>query len=174
MSAPTIKKYIGYLCDAFLIDCAMRYDVRGKKYIDTPFKFYFTDIGLRNARLNFRQMEETHILENVIFNELKIRGYNVDVGVVTANGKEGGASVRKQLEIDFVCNKGSKRCYIQSAFSLPDTAKMEQELRPLMLSGDFFKKIVITKDSPMPWYNESGVLIMNIFDFLLNPDSLEI
>ena len=174
VSAPTIKKYIGYLCDAFLIDCAMRYDVRGKKYIDTPFKFYFTDIGLRNARLNFHQMEETHILENVIFNELKIRGYNIDVGVVTANGKEGGVSVRKQLEIDFVCNKGSKRCYIQSAFSLPNTAKMEQELRPLMLSGDFFKKIVITKDSPMPWYNESGVLFMNVFDFLLNPDSLEI
>ena len=174
MSAPTIKKYIGYLCDSFLIDCAMRYDVRGKKYIDTPFKFYFTDMGLRNARLNFRQMEETHILENVIFNELKVRGYNVDVGVVTANGKEDGTSVRKQLEIDFVCNKGSKRCYIQSAFSIPDSAKMEQELRPLMLSGDFFKKIVITKDSPMPWYNESGVLIMNVFDFLLNPDSLDI
>ncbi|WP_239391029.1 ATP-binding protein [Cloacibacillus sp. An23] len=174
ITAPTIKKYINCLCDSFLIDCAMRYDVRGKKYIDTPFKFYFTDIGLRNARLNFRQMEETHILENVIFNELKVRGYNVDVGVITVNGKENGGSVRKQLEIDFVCNKGSKRYYIQSAFSLPDSAKMEQELRPLMLSGDFFKKIVVTKDSPTPWYNESGVLIMNIFDFLLNPDSLDI
>lgn len=174
ITAPTIKKYIDYLCDSFLIDCAMRYDVRGKKYIDTPFKFYFTDIGLRNARLNFRQMEETHILENVIFNELRVRGYNVDVGVVTANEKENGASIRKQLEIDFVCNKGSKRYYIQSAFSLPDSAKVEQELRPLMLSGDFFKKIVVTKDSPMPWYNESGVLIMNVFDFLLNPDSLDI
>lgn len=174
ISAPTIKKYIDYLCDSFLIDCAMRYDVRGKKYIDTPFKFYFTDIGLRNARLNFRQMEETHIMENVIFNELKVRGYNVDVGAVTVNGKDGATSFRKQLEIDFVCNKGSKRYYIQSAFSLPDAAKTEQELRPLMRSGDFFKKIVITKDTPMPWYNESGVLFMNVFDFLLDPDSLEI
>lgn len=128
-------------------------------------------MGLRNARPNFRQTEETHILENVIFNELKVRGYNVDVGVVTVNEKECNASIRKQLGIDFVCNKDSKRCYIQSAFSLPDSTKIEQELRPLILSGDFFKKIAMTKDSPILWYNKSCVLIMNVFDVLLNPDT---
>lgn len=178
LTAPTIKKYIGYLCDSFLIDYAMRYDVRGKRYIDTPLKYYFTDIGLRNARINFRQMEETHILENVIFNELKFRGCNVDVGIVTVNGKgaEKGkkSGARRQLEIDFVCNRGSKRYYIQSALSLPDSAKLEQEVRPFAYTGDFFKKIVITKDAPAPWYTESGVLVMSVFDFLLNQDSLDI
>lgn len=175
ISQTTIKKYIGYLCDSFLIDSAMRYDIKGKKYIDTPSKYYFTDLGLRNARLNFRQLEETHTMENIIFNELKIRGYNVDVGLVVLNGKNNqGVTIRKRLEIDFVCNKGSKRYYIQSACAMPDEAKMEQEQRSLMLTGDFFKKIIITKDTVDPWYNESGVLVMNIFDFLLNPNSLEI
>lgn len=175
ISQATIKKYIGYLCDSFLIDSAMRYDIKGKKYIDTPSKYYFTDLGLRNARLNFRQLEETHTMENIIFNELKIRGYNVDVGLVVLNGKNSqGVTIRKPLEIDFVCNKGSKRYYIQSAYAMPDEAKMEQEQRSLMLTGDFFKKIIITKDTVDPWYNESGVLVMNIFDFLLNPNSLEI
>lgn len=175
ISQTTIKKYIGYLCDSFLIDSAMRYDIKGKKYIDTPSKYYFTDLGLRNARLNFRQLEETHTMENIIFNELKIRGYNVDVGLVVLNGKNNqGVTIRKQLEIDFVCNKGSKRYYIQSAYAMPDKAKMEQEQCSLMLTGDFFKKIIITKDTVDPWYNESGVLVMNIFDFLLNPNSLEI
>ena len=173
ISNATITRYIEYLCDAFLIDSAVRYDVKGKKYIDTPVKYYFTDMGLRNARLNFRQLEETHTMENIIFNELKIRGFNVDIGVVTVNSSKDGSSVRKQYEIDFVCNKGSKRYYIQSAYAIPDQAKMEQEQRSLMLTGDAFKKIIITKDAPTPYYNDSGVLIMSIFDFMLNPDSLE-
>lgn len=174
ISKTTITRYIDYLCDAFLIDRAVRYDIKGKKYIDTPVKYYFTDIGLRNARLNFRQLEETHAMENIIFNELKIRGFNVDVGVVAVNGSsKDGNSTRSQLEIDFVCNKGSKRYYIQSAYAMPDRAKMEQEQRSLMLTGDGFKKIIITRDAPAPYYNDSGVLIMSIFDFMLNPSSLE-
>ena len=175
ISSNTIKKYIDYLCDSFLIDSAVRYDVKGKKYIDTPVKYYFTDMGLRNARLNFRQLEETHSMENIIFNELKIRGFNVDVGVIIQyDTNEKGNSVRRQLEIDFVCNKGSKRYYIQSAYAIPDQAKMEQEQRSLMRTGDFFKRIIITKDTPAPHYNENGVLIMSIYDFLLNENSLDI
>ena len=174
ISNSTIKRYIDYLCDSFLIDSAIRYDVKGKKYIDTPVKYYFTDMGLRNARLNFRQIEETHSMENIIFNELKMRGFNVDVGVIVQYGtNEKGNSIRKQLEIDFVCNQGSKRYYIQSAYAIPDQAKMEQEQRSLMLTGDFFKRIIITKDTPAPYYNESGVLIMSVYDFLLNENSLE-
>ena len=174
ISNTTIRRYIDYLCDSFLIDSAIRYDVKGKKYIDTPVKYYFTDMGLRNARLNFRQIEETHSMENIIFNELKMRGFNVDVGVIVQyDTNEKGNSIRKQLEIDFVCNKGSKRYYIQSAYAIPDQAKMEQEQRSLMLTGDFFKRIIITKDTPAPYYNESGVLIMNVYDFLLNENSLE-
>ena len=174
ISNSTIKRYIDYLCDSFLIDSAIRYDVKGKRYIDTPVKYYFTDMGLRNARLNFRQIEETHSMENIIFNELKMRGFNVDVGVIVqyeTNGK--GNGTRKQLEIDFVCNQGSKRYYIQSAYAIPDQAKMEQEQRSLMLTGDFFKRLIITKDTPAPYYNESGVLIMSVYDFLLNQNSLE-
>ena len=174
ISSSTIKKYIDYLCDSFLIDSAVRYDVKGKKYIDTPVKYYFTDMGLRNARLNFRQLEETHSMENIIFNELKIRGFNVDVGVIMQyDTNEKGNSIRKQLEIDFVCNKGPKRYYIQSAYAIPDQAKMEQEQRSLMLTGDFFKRIIITKDTPAPHYNENGVLIMSVYDFLLNENGLE-
>lgn len=174
ISNATIKRYIDYLSDSFLIDSAIRYDVKGKKYIDTPVKYYFTDMGLRNARLNFRQLEETHSMENIIFNELKIRGFNVDVGVIMQYDKnENGSSVRKQLEIDFVCNKGSKRYYIQSAYAIPDQAKMEQEQRSLMLTGDFFKRIIITKDASAPHYNEDGVLIMSVYDFLLDENSLE-
>lgn len=175
ISSSTIKKYIHYLCDSFLIDSAVRYDVKGKKYIDTPVKYYFTDMGLRNARLNFRQLAETHSMENIIFNELKIRGFNVDVGVIMQyDTNEKGNSIRKQLEIDFVCNKGSKRYYIQSAYAIPDQAKMEQEQRSLMLTGDFFKRIIITKDTPAPHYNEKGVLIMSVYDFLLDENSLDI
>lgn len=175
ISSNTIKKYIEYLCDSFLIDSAVRYDVKGKKYIDTPVKYYFTDMGLRNARLNFRQLEETHSMENIIFNELKIRGFNVDVGVIMHyDTNEKGNSIRKHLEIDFVCNKGSKRYYIQSAYAIPDQAKMEQEQRSLMLTGDFFKRIIITKDTPAPYYNENGVLIMSVYDFLLDENSLDI
>lgn len=175
ISHATIKRYIDYLCDSFLIDSAIRYDIKGKKYIDTPVKYYFTDMGLRNARLNFRQIEETHTMENIIFNELKRRGFNVDVGVVTQHVTgENGSKIRKQLEIDFVCNQGSKRYYIQSAYAIPDQAKMEQEQRSLMLTGDFFKRLIITKDTPAPYYNESGVLIMSIYDFLLDENSLSI
>lgn len=174
ISNSTIKRYIDYLCDSFLIDNAIRYDVKGKKYIDTPVKYYFTDMGLRNARLNFRQIEETHSMENIIFNELKMRGFNVDVGVIVQyDTNDKGNSIRKQLEIDFVCNQGSKRYYIQSAYAIPDQAKMEQEQRSLMLTGDFFKRIIITKDTPAPYYNESGVLIMSVYDFLLNENSLD-
>ena len=174
ISNSTIKRYIDYLCDSFLIDNAIRYDVKGKKYIDTPVKYYFTDMGLRNARLNFRQIEETHSMENIIFNELKMRGFNVDVGVIVQyDTNDKGNSIRKQLEIDFVCNQGSKRYYIQSAYAIPNQAKMEQEQRSLMLTGDFFKRFIITKDTPAPYYNESGVLIMSVYDFLLNENSLD-
>ena len=174
INSATIRRYIDYLCDSFLIDSALRYDVKGKRYIDTPVKYYFTDMGLRNARLNFRQLEETHSMENIIFNELKIRGFNVDVGVVTQYGQsEKGDSVRRQLEIDFVCNKGSKRYYIQSAYAIPDAAKLEQEQRSLMLTGDFFKRMIITRDTPAPHYNEQGILMMSIYDFLLNDNSLD-
>lgn len=175
ISKDTITKYIGYLKDSFLIDSAIRYDIKGKKYINTPSKYYFTDLGLRNARLNFRQVEETHAMENIIFNELKVRGYNVDVGVVVMNQvDQKGKKTRKQLEVDFVCNKGSKKFYIQSAYALPDKEKLDQEQRPLMNIGDGFKKIIITKDAVAPLYNEDGILIMSIYDFLLNPDSMDI
>lgn len=174
ISSNTIRRYIEYFCDSFLIDSALRYDVKGKKYIDTPVKYYFTDMGLRNARLNFRQLEETHAMENIIFNELKLRGFNVDVGVITQNDTNGnGSGVRRQLEIDFVCNLASKRYYIQSAYALPDAAKLEQEKRSLTLTGDFFKRIILTKDAPAPHYTEDGILIMGIYDFLLNENSLE-
>ena len=175
ISKDTIIKYIDYLKDSFLIDSAIRYDIKGKKYINTPSKYYFTDLGLRNARLNFRQVEETHAIENIIFNELKVRGYNVDVGVVVMNEVDkNGKKIRKQLEVDFVCNKGSKRFYIQSAYALPDKEKMEQEQRSLVNTGDGFKKISITKDAVAPLYNDEGILVMSVYDFLLNPDSMEI
>ena len=175
ISKDTIIKYIDYLKDSFLIDSAIRYDIKGKKYINTPSKYYFTDLGLRNARLNFRQVEETHAMENVIFNELKVRGYNVDVGVVVMNEVDkNGKKIRKQLEVDFVCNKGSKRFYIQSAYALPDKEKMEQEQRSLVNTGYGFKKIIITKDAVAPLYNDEGILVMSVYDFLLNPDSMEI
>ena len=175
ISKVTIKRYIDYLEDAFLIDSAIRYDIKGKKYIDTPSKYYFTDLGLRNARLNYRQVEETHAMENIIFNELKVRGYNVDVGVVVMNETDpAGKKIRKQLEIDFVCNKGSKRYYIQSAFAMQDEKKMQQEQRSLVNTGDGFKKIIITKDAIAPLYNEEGLLVMSVFDFLLNPDSMDL
>ena len=175
ISKETIIKYIDYLKDSFLIDSAIRYDIKGKKYINTPSKYYFTDLGLRNARLNFRQVEETHAMENIIFNELKVRGYNVDVGVVVMNEvDQNGKKIRKQLEVDFVCNKGSKRFYIQSAYALPDKEKMEQEQRSLVNTGDGFKKIIITKDAVAPLYNDEGILVMSVYDFLLNPGSMEI
>lgn len=168
----TIKTYLDYFEDSFLISRAKRYDVKGKKYISTPMKFYFTDCGLRNVRINFRQYEETHIMENIIYNELMIRGYNVDVGMVEYNFcTEEKKRVQKQLEVDFVCNQGSKRIYIQSALALPSQEKEEQEQLPLKNINDSFKKVIIVKDAPTH-YNESGILILNLFDFLLKEDSL--
>lgn len=170
----TVSAYIDYLIDAFLISKASRYDIKGRKYIDSPFKYYFTDIGLRNARLNFRQQEQTHIMENILYNELLIRGFNVDVGIVERyiRDAKGNMSVAR-LEVDFVCNRGSQRYYIQSAFSLPDKEKMEQEQASLDRIDDSFKKIIVVHDSTLPWHNEKGYLIINILDFLLNPNSLE-
>ena len=170
ITANTINKYIGYFEDSFLIQSAQRYDIRGKAYIETPKKYYFTDLGLRNARINFRQFEQTHSMENVIYNELCMRGYNVDVGVVQiAEKNSDGKVARKQLEVDFVCNLGSSRLYIQSAYSMPDEEKQKQEIRPFKNIDDSFKKIIVTKDIVLPYYDENGVLIVSIYDFLLDP-----
>lgn len=169
----TINNYLYYLVDSYLISQSKRYDIKGKKYINTPSKYYFTDIGLRNARLNFRQNEETHIMENIIYNELKIMGFNVDVGVVEYSKAIDGKSVRVQAEVDFICNKADKRYYIQSALSIPDREKMLQEQNSLTRIGDSFKKIIIVKDVIKSHYNEDGVLILNLFDFLLEENSLE-
>lgn len=169
----TVAKFMDYLEDSFLISSASRYDIKGKRYIGAPKKFYFTDLGLRNARLNFRQFEETHLMENAIYNELLYRGFNVDVGVVELAQKNDSGSVsRKSLEIDFVCNLGSERYYIQSAFSLPDNEKRAQEIRPFKTVRDSFKKIVVTKDFVPAFYDENGIMTMNVFDFLMNPGSL--
>lgn len=174
ITSVTIKKYLDYFEDSFLIESAQRYDIKGKAYIETPKKYYFSDLGLRNARINFRQFEQTHSMENVIYNELRMRGYRVDVGVVPViEGDPEGKAVRKQLEVDFVCNLGSSRYYIQSAYSLPDENKRTQEIRPFRKIDDTFKKIVITKDMVPTHYDEYGILTMNIYDFLLNPESLE-
>lgn len=174
ISVNTIKSYLDYLCDAFVINKAIRYDIKGKKYIDTPQKYYFTDVGLRNARINFRQIEENHTMENIIYNELLTRGFNVDVGIVPATSKnENGNTVHKALEVDFVCNKSSKRYYVQSAFSIPDNKKMKQEANSLQRIDDSFKKIIVVRDTPAPWYTEDGILVIGVYDFLLNSDSLE-
>lgn len=175
ITIPTINNYLNYLIDAFLINKAERFDIRGKKYISTPSKYYFTDVGLRNARLNFRQQEETHLMENVIYNELLVRGYNVDVGVVEINeeNKE-GKKIRKQIEVDFVCNQGSKRYYVQSAFAIPDKEKMRQEQRPFNYIQDSFKKIIVVRENIKLWRNEEGTVIMGIEEFLLNKNSLDL
>ncbi len=173
VSQATIRTWIGYLLDAFVMEEAQRYDIKGKKYMITPAKYYFTDIGLRNAKLNFRQPEPTHIMENIVYNELKVRGYGVDVGFVEQHIVENGTKQRRPLEIDFVANKGNKRCYIQSAFSVAETAKRQQEVRPFSLVPDSFKKIVITADRCRPWQDEQGILTMGIMDFLLDPNSLD-
>ena len=171
ITSQTIKKYIDYFEDSFLIESAQRYDIKGKAYIETPKKYYFSDLGLRNARINFRQFEPTHSMENVIYNELRMRGYNVDVGVIATTEKnQEGKVVRKQLEVDFVCNLGSSRYYIQSAYSLPDETKRSQEIRPFRKIDDSFKKIVITKDIVQPYYDDYGILTVNIYDFLLDPE----
>lgn len=170
-SINTIISYLNYLEDAFLINKAERYDVKGKKYISTPYKYYFSDIGLRNARINFRQQEETHIMENILYNELRHRGYNVDVGVVEVREDD---TTRKQVEVDFVCNQSYKRYYIQSALRLPTREKTLQEERPLLNIGDNFKKIIVTKDTTRHWITEEGILIIGIQEFLLNENSLDL
>lgn len=174
LSAFTIKQYLDYLCDAFMIEQAERYDIKGKRYISTPYKYYFTDTGLRNARLNFRQLEETHLMENVMYNELCLRGYSVDVGVVEINERqEDGKYVRKQIEVDFVCNKADERVYVQSAFSIPTTEKRQQEERPLVNVGDGFRKVVVTKDNVIRHNDENGILIMSLQEFLMDERALE-
>ena len=174
ITSNTVKKYLDYFEDSFLIESAQRYDIKGKAYIETPEKYYFSDLGLRNARINFRQFEQTHSMENVIYNELRMRGYSVDVGVVPIVEKDkAGKAVRKQLEVDFVCNMGSTRYYIQSAYSIPDEDKRTQEIRPFRKIGDSFKKIIITKDIVPAHYDDYGILTLNIYDFLLDPASIE-
>ena len=165
----TIKKYLDYMQDAFLIEKAVRYDIKGRKYIDTPAKYYFEDLGLRNARLNFRQTEQTHLMENLIYNELRLRGYSVDVGQVTMYIRnEEGKTERKQLEVDFVCNKGYDRVYIQSALNLDGDSKEEQELASLKHINDNFQKVVIVGGMQPTYRNNDGILVLNIFDFLQN------
>lgn len=175
ISAETVKSYLDYLCDSFLVEKAMRYDVKGRRYIDTPYKFYFSDMGLRNARLNFRQDEKTHLMENVIFNELLVRGFNVDVGVVpVVNTDQNGKQYRSQLEIDFVCNQGSRRYYLQSAFKLDSDEKRMQEQASLKKVNDSFKKIIVTGEESLIHRNDDGITTISIYDFLLNPNSLEL
>ncbi len=170
LSANTISAYIGYLQDAFLIERALRYDIKGKKYINTPAKYYFVDMGLRNTRLSFRQQEYNHIVENVVYNELRSRGYSVDVGVVESNVKTNGTSQRKQLEVDFVANLGNRRYYIQCAYRIADEEKRKQEQASLLGINDAFKKIVILGEDVLTAYNEQGILIASLSDFLLHPE----
>lgn len=168
ISHNTIKTYIDYFIDSFLINRAVRYDIKGKKYIDTPFKYYFADMGLRNALLNFRQVEPTHIMENITYNHLLGEGYKVDVGCITHYQKDSdGKTTRSTLEIDFVCNKGSERLYIQSAYSMPDEEKKRQEQRSLTLTNDSFAKIILTIDNIPTHATDKGIVIMNIFEYLL-------
>lgn len=172
LSANTISNYLTYLQDAFLVEKAVRYDIKGKKYINTPAKYYFVDMGLRNARLSFRQQEYTHIMENVIYNELRLRGYSVDVGVVENVGKEEGFSVRKSFEVDFVVNLGNRRYYIQSAYNIPTEEKMAQEQASLLSINDAFRKIIIVNQPIMSGYNEQGILMLSLQDFLMNPEKV--
>ena len=170
----TVQKWLEYLCDSFLVAKAVRYDVKGRKYINTPSKFYFCDLGLRNVRLNFRQTENTHLMENLIYNELIYRGYNVDVGVVVTEMKdEEGKRHKVQLEIDFVCNQGSKRIYVQSAYRLPTEAKQNQELFSLTKADDSFKKVVIVGEDQLVHRNEKGIVTMSLRDFLMDKDALD-
>ena len=174
IGSETIEKYIGYFEESFLIEKAVRYDVKGRKYIGTPAKYYYTDLGLRNARLGFRQLEETHIMENVLYNDLIRRGMNVDVGVVEYNTKDAnGKKIRKQLEVDFVVNQGGKRFYVQSALSIADPEKKEQEIESLKRIPDSFSKIVVVRDYLKPWQDENGITYVGIEQFLLNEDLLK-
>lgn len=173
VSSTTISRYLNYLIESFLFSNAKRYDVKGKKYFEYPSKYYCTDIGLRNARLNFRQQEETHIMENIIYNELLCREYYVDVGVVEIVETNAGERTKKQCEIDFVVNKGSKKYYIQSALNVSDASKLETELRPLKNTKDFFKKIIVSKTSMRHWTDDDGILHVGLYEFLLNENSLD-
>lgn len=173
VSSTTISRYLNYLIESFLFSNAKRYDVKGKKYFEYPSKYYCTDIGLRNARLNFRQQEETHIMENIIYNELLCREYSVDVGVVELVETNAGERTKKQCEIDFVVNKGSKKYYIQSALNVSDASKLETELRPLKNTKDFFKKIIVSKTSMRHWTDDDGILHVGLYEFLLNENSLD-
>lgn len=174
IGSETIEKYIGYFEEAFLIEKAVRYDIKGRKYIGTPAKYYYTDLGLKNARLGFRQLEETHIMENVLYNDLIRRGMDVDIGVVEYNTKDSaGKKIRKQLEVDFVVNKGEKRFYIQSALSIADPEKKEQEIASLKRIPDSFSKIVVVRDYLKPWQDENGIVYLGIEQFLLNEDILK-
>ena len=173
ITSDTIKRYLDHLQDAFLIEKSLRFDIKGKRYISTPQKYYFEDLGLRNARLNFRQFEPTHLLENMLYNELRIRGFSVDVGqVITHQKDEKGVSQRQTLEVDFVCNRGNKRCYIQSAYSMPSYDKIQQELKSLMHIHDNFIKVIVTADLTPTHYMDNGVLVINLQDFLTKEDSL--
>ena len=174
ITMPTISSYLKYLQESFVVEKAERYDIKGRKYISTPSKYYYSDLGLRNALLNFRQFEETHLMENAIYNELIYRGYSVDVGVVETRVDEGGKKIRKQLEVDFVVNQFNKRYYIQSAFLISDREKYEQEQAPLVKIPDSFKKIVVVGNNSPIWRNEKGITFMGIYDFLLNENSLDL
>ena len=174
VSSTTISNYLNYLIESFLFSNAKRYDVKGKKYFEYPSKYYCTDIGLRNAQLNFRQQEETHIMENIIYNELLCRGYSVDVGVVEIVERNEGKKTKKQCEIDFVVKVGAKKYYIQSALNISESSKMEAELRPLKNTKDFFKKIIVSKTSMKSWTDEDGILHLGLYEFLLNENSLEL
>ena len=174
ISKETVKTYLDYLCDSFLVEKAMRYDVKGRKYINTPAKYYFADCGLRNARLNFRQMEKPHLTENIIYNELRARGYNVDVGVVTVRTtNDSGIREQRQYEVDFVCNLGSRRYYIQSAYRMETEEKEVQEKTSLLNIDDSFKKIIITGEPSVVHRDNNGITTISIYDFLLNANSLE-
>ena len=173
ISSATIKKYIEYLTDAFLLEVCNRYDVKGRKYIGTPLKYYFSDLGIRNVLLGFRQQEKTHLMENAIYNELRYRGFSVDIGNVEINAvDEMGTKVRRMLEVDFVCNQGYKRCYIQSALSLPDKEKMQQEMASLLRINDSFMKYIITGDNIKKYQNDDGIVLMNVLDFLLDKEAI--
>ena len=173
VSSATVSSYLNYLTESFLFSNAKRYDVKGKRYFEYPSKYYCTDVGLRNARLNFRQQEEAHIMENIIYNELLCRGYSVDVGVVDIVERNDNKQSKKQCEIDFVVNVGSKKYYIQSALNVGDPTKMDTELRPLKNTHDFFKKIIVSKTSQKPWIDDDGILHLGLYEFLLNENALD-
>lgn len=174
IGANTIASYIGYLEESFLVEEASRYDVKGRRHIGSPKKYYFEDMGLRNARLGFRQVEENHIMENIVYNELRMRGYTVDVGVVEERGKENGKDYRRHLEVDFVANMGSRRYYIQSAYQLSTPEKVAQEKASLLGIDDSFKKVILVRDVVKPLHDDNGILTMSVYDFLMDERSLEV